>query len=95
VKDFNAGKINCLVATEGKLSEGTDIQRVNVLVLANFAASKGLVLQCVGRGLRIYEGKDHCMILDYKLINNKMLSRHADLRIGFYREITDKVKVIS
>jgi len=95
VKDFNAGKINCLIATEGKLGEGSDLQRVNVLVLTNFAASKGLVLQCVGRGLRIYEGKDHCMILDYIPMGSKMLHRHAMQRIEFYREITDKVKIIS
>ena len=95
VDQLNAGKVPGLVGTEGKISEGTDTRNVDVLVLANFVASKGAVIQAVGRGLRKQGTKDKCLILDYKPLGSTMLSRHSDNRVGFYQEITSDVKVIT
>ena len=95
VDDLNAGKIPGLVGTDGKVGEGTDTQNVDVLILANFVASKGPVTQAVGRGLRKQGVKTKCLILDYIPMGSTMLTRHANNRIGFYEEITDKVKVIT
>lgn len=95
VDDLNAGKVMGLVGTDGKVGEGTDTKNVDVLVLANFVASKGPVIQAVGRGLRKQGTKTKCLILDYIPMGSTMLSRHANNRIGFYEEITDKVKVIT
>lgn len=94
VDDLNAGKVPGLVGTDGKVGEGTDTKNVDVLILANFTASKGPVTQAVGRGLRKQGTKTKCLILDYIPMGSTMLSRHANNRIGFYEEITDKVKVI-
>lgn len=95
VDQLNAGKIPGLVGTDGKVGEGTDTKNVDVLILANFVASKGPVTQAVGRGLRKQGTKDKCLILDYIPTGSTMLSRHAKNRIGYYEEITDKVKVIT
>jgi superfamily II DNA or RNA helicase len=95
VDDLNAGKIPGLVGTDGKVGEGTDTKNVDVLILANFVASKGPVTQAIGRGLRKQGIKTKCLILDYIPMGSTMLSRHANNRIGFYEEITDKVKVIT
>lgn len=95
VNQLNAGKIPGLVGTDGKISEGTDTKNVDVLILANFVASKGPVTQCIGRGLRMQGTKTKCLILDYIPTGSTMLSRHANNRISFYEEITDKVKVIT
>jgi len=95
VDDLNAGKIPGLVGTDGKVGEGTDTKNVDVLILANFAGSKGPVTQAIGRGLRKQGTKTKCLILDYIPMGSTMLSRHANNRIGFYEEITDKVKVIT
>ena len=92
---LNAGKIPGLVGTDGKISEGADTRNVDVLVLANFAASRGPVMQAIGRGLRKQGTKTKCLILDYKPLGSTMLSRHADNRIGYYRDITEKVQIIS
>ncbi len=94
VNDLNAGKINCLVGTGGKVGEGTDTKRVDVLILANFMASKGPVIQAVGRGLRIYQNKTECIILDYVPMGSDMLTRHAFQRIDYFKEITNDVTVI-
>jgi superfamily II DNA or RNA helicase len=94
VEQLNAGTINGLVGTDGRIGEGTDTKRVDVLILANFAASKGPVTQALGRGLRIYGNKTHCIVLDYRPQGSTMLSRHADSRIGFYRAITNDIQII-
>jgi superfamily II DNA or RNA helicase len=94
VNDLNAGKIKGLVGTDGKIGEGSDTQNVDVLILANFVASKGPVTQAVGRGLRKQGTKTRCIILDYIPMGSTMLSRHGFNRVAYYQEITDKVKII-
>lgn len=94
VEDLNAGNITGLIGTGGKVGEGTDTKRVDVLILANFVASKGPVIQAVGRGLRIYGSKTECEVYDYIPRGSSMLSRHAEGRVGFYKEITGDVKII-
>lgn len=94
VDDLNAHKIMGLVGTDGKVGEGTDTKNVDALILANFVASKGPVTQAVGRGLRKQGTKIKCLILDYIPVDSTMLKRHGYNRVGYYEEITDKVKVI-
>jgi len=89
VEDLNNGKIKGLIGTGGKIGEGSDTKRVDVLVLANFMASKGPVIQAVGRGLRKYGNKLECTILDYVPMGSTMLHRHAKQRVGYYKEIGD------
>jgi len=93
VKDLNNGKIPGLVGTASKIGEGTDTKRVDVLVLANFVASKGPLWQNLGRGLRLYGDKTHVIVLDYCPEGSSMLKRHCDQRIGFYKEITNQVEI--
>jgi superfamily II DNA or RNA helicase len=94
VEQLNAGKIPGLVGTDGKIGEGSDTKNVDVLVLANFVASKGPVIQAVGRGLRKQDSKTKCIVLDYIPMGSTMLSRHGFNRVEYYREITDKVKIL-
>lgn len=94
VDNLNASKIRGLVGTDGRIGEGTDTQNVDVLILANFVASKGPVIQSVGRSLRKTSTKDRCIILDYIPLGSEQLTRHAWGRVDYYREITDKVKII-
>ena len=91
INDFNAGRVQGLIGTEGKLGEGVDTRPVQVLIMANFVAAKGAVLQAIGRGLRMTDTKKSCLIIDYRIINSRMLSRHCDSRIKIYKSITDKV----
>jgi superfamily II DNA or RNA helicase len=94
IEKFNKGEINALIATEGAAGEGIDIKRIKALIMANFAASKGLVMQCIGRALRKLPGKDSCVIFDYIPEGSKMLKRHSLYRLNLYKEITPNVKVI-
>jgi superfamily II DNA or RNA helicase len=51
---------NCMV-----LTEGWDQPDVGCLVLARPTKSHGLFRQMVGRGLRPFPGKEHCLVLDH------------------------------
>ena len=94
VDRLNAGKVPGLIGTEGKISEGTDTKNVDVLILANFAASKGQVTQCVGRSLRKQGNKTKAIILDYIPTGSTMLNRHGYQRVEYYKQMTNNVKVI-
>jgi len=94
VDQLNKGLIPGLVGTDGKISEGTDTRNVDVLILANFSASKGAVLQAVGRGLRKTDTKNSVIILDYMPTGSSMLTRHANQRISYYKEITSNIKLV-
>jgi DNA excision repair protein ERCC-3 len=95
IDQLNKGKIKGLIATEGKAGEGVDTRNVDCLILANFAGSKGMVIQAVGRGLRKQGTKENCIILDYIPNGSSMLKRHAENRIKWYQEITEKIKIIN
>ncbi|KAL1972728.1 hypothetical protein VTN31DRAFT_7142 [Thermomyces dupontii] len=51
--------LNC-----GLFTEGTDIPNVDCVVLARPTRSKSLLIQMIGRGLRLYPGKKDCHIID-------------------------------
>jgi superfamily II DNA or RNA helicase len=94
INDFNNLKTYGLIATEGKAGEGVDTKPVEVLIMANFVASKGAVLQVIGRGLRKTDTKNKCIIIDYIPNGSTMLRRHAYQRIEIFKTLTDNVKVI-
>lgn len=94
VKQLNEGKVKGLVGTEGKIGEGTDVRNIDVLIMASFPGSKGPTIQAIGRGLRKQGTKVKCIFLDYIPVGSTMLSRHANNRINWYMEISDKIKII-
>ena len=58
------GKIKYLVSV-GALTTGVDIPCVDVVAMLRKTESASLFQQCVGRGMRLFEGKSNCMLLDY------------------------------
>jgi hypothetical protein len=63
IADFTAGKIPCLVNCM-VFTEGTDIPRVETVIIARPTQSDSLYSQMVGRGLRLYPGKDKLTLID-------------------------------
>lgn len=62
--DFKSGKIQVLVNVD-ILTTGLDIPDIDVIVILRHTQSIALYVQMVGRGLRVFLGKTHCLILDY------------------------------
>ena len=63
VQAFSAGKIpcltNCMVFTEG-----TDLPNVQTVIMARPTKNISLFTQCVGRGTRLYPGKEYLTLID-------------------------------
>jgi len=66
-------------------NEGTDIPSVDTLLFVRPTESLTVFTQQVGRGLRLAEGKTHCVIID--LIGNY---RNADVKLRLFAEHGDE-----
>lgn len=64
IEAFKARKIKYLVNVS-VLTTGFDAPHVDLIAILRPTESVGLYQQIVGRGLRLYQGKSDCLILDY------------------------------
>jgi len=51
--------VNC-----GVYTEGTDIPNIDCVLLARPTKSRNLLIQMIGRGMRLFPGKENCHIID-------------------------------
>lgn len=72
LRRFKAREIKYLVNV-AVLTTGFDAPHVDVIALLRATESASLLQQIIGRGLRLDEGKEHCLILDYA----QNLERHC------------------
>lgn len=63
IEAFTAGEIPCIVNCM-VFTEGTDIPRVETVIIARPTQSEALYAQMVGRGLRLYPGKEKLILVD-------------------------------
>jgi DNA repair protein RadD len=61
---FKRGEIKHIVSV-GVLTTGFDARNIDCISLLRPTMSPGLYYQMLGRGLRINDGKDNCLILDF------------------------------
>ena len=64
LKDFENGKYNVL-CNSMLLTEGWDCPSVDCIIVLRPTKVRSLYSQMVGRGTRLYEGKDHLLLLDF------------------------------
>ncbi len=64
VDDFKDGKIPVLINC-GVFTEGTDIPGIDCLILARPTKSRTLLVQMLGRGLRLHPNKEFCYVVDF------------------------------
>lgn len=70
IQAFTAGEIPCIVNCM-VFTEGTDIPRVETVIIARPTQSDSLYAQMVGRGLRLYPGKEKLLLIDCVGITGK------------------------
>lgn len=63
IADYRANKIRVLVNAM-LLTEGFDDPETNCVIVARPTLSKGLYIQMIGRGLRLFPGKSDCLVVD-------------------------------
>ena len=64
LQDFDHGKYNVL-CNSMLLTEGWDCPSVDCVIVLRPTKSRGLYCQMVGRGTRLYDGKDNLLLLDF------------------------------
>lgn len=93
IADFKAKKIKYLVNVS-VLTTGFDAPHVDMIAILRPTESVGLLQQIIGRGLRVDEGKDTCLILDYAenlprhcpegdVFNPKVKAKKGNLEVEF------------
>ncbi|KAK8011308.1 P-loop containing nucleoside triphosphate hydrolase protein [Apiospora arundinis] len=60
---FKRGEFPVLVNC-GVFTEGTDIPNIDCIVLARPTRSRNLIVQMIGRGMRLHPGKTNCHVID-------------------------------
>ena len=60
---FKRGEFPVLVNC-GVFTEGTDIPNIDCIILARPTRSRNLLVQMIGRGMRLHSGKTNCHIID-------------------------------
>ena len=70
--DFEAGKLH-VICNVGVLTEGWDAPRTDCIAMLRPTKSLGLYVQMCGRGMRVYPGKENCLLLDY----GENIARHG------------------
>jgi len=76
---FRDGSVDVLTNCQ-LLTEGFDEPSIDALIIARPTKSKALYTQMVGRGVRLYEGKEDCLVVDiadnhHQLCNFSVLAK--------------------
>jgi len=90
-------KVICNVAL---YQEGMDVPAISCVIMARPTKSLGLYRQCIGRGLRIYEGKKDLVVLDHGgtveqngLVSEKVIWSLDSTKKAYEKKTDDKEKV--
>jgi len=89
---FKKGEIDCLISSP-ILEEGVDVSEIEVVVLASGGKSKRKLLQRIGRGMRLAEGKTKVEIIDFYDEAPPLLKKHTKERMVVYRKMGFPVDV--
>ena len=79
IQRLERGELDAIFTVD-LFNEGVDIPAVDTLLFVRPTESLTIFTQQIGRGLRLHDGKDHCVIID--LIGNY---RNADVKLGLFQ----------
>ncbi len=97
--DFRNGQIKNLLSID-MLNEGIDVPDVSLIIFARITHSRKVFIQQLGRGLRVKNGKDKCIVLDfvadirriaegYKL--NSEAKNRSSINVEYYKHRSMKI----
>jgi DNA repair protein RadD len=70
IAEFASGKLQLLTSV-AVLTEGFDVPSVETVILARGYGTAGGMLQAIGRGLRLAEGKTRCLVIDLRGVTHQ------------------------
>jgi superfamily II DNA or RNA helicase len=84
LRKFRQGKIQILTAMN-MLNEGVDVPEVDLIVFLRVTHSRIIFLQQLGRGLRLSEGKEKVIVLDF-VADLKRIAATIDINYEVYKD---------
>jgi len=84
-KDLRLGHVRCVVTTK-LADEGIDVPNINLLYLVGGGKAYVSTVQRIGRGLRVKDGGEELLVVDYFTLGNKYLEKHDKARLKTYEE---------
>lgn len=84
IKLFNEKKIRVLIGSS-VIGEGIDVRSTDHLIMCQGGKSEIVIVQAVGRGVRLFEGKRVARVHDFCFIGTKYMQKHAIQREDIYR----------
>jgi DNA repair protein RadD len=87
IKDFNLGKIRCLVGTSA-ISTGVDLVPTGCVIYLQGGTSDIKICQGIGRGSRPIPGvKTDFYVVDFKVEGSPTMERHIEMRKEIYQTL--------
>jgi superfamily II DNA or RNA helicase len=94
IENMKVGENKILVASFNTFSTGISINNIYNIFFVESYKSEKIIRQSIGRGLRLFEGKEKVNIIDFvddfstgeKWKNKNYLIRHSEERIKVYQE---------
>lgn len=83
IRDFNDKKIKILIGSS-VVGEGIDVRSTDHLIMCQGGKSEIVIVQAVGRLVRLFEGKVKGYVHDFNFQNTKYMKKHYDQRIDIY-----------
>lgn len=86
IRQFNDGKIKELIGTTGILGEGVDTKLAEYVVVAGLGKAKSAFMQQIGRGVRLYPGKESCKVMLFRDSSHKWTLSHFNTQKKILKE---------
>lgn len=83
IRAFNDKAVQVLIGSS-VVGEGIDVRSTDHLFMCQGGKSEITMVQAAGRVLRLYEGKTHAYIHDFRFEGTKYMIKHADEREEIY-----------
>lgn len=81
IETFKQGRLKCLIATEGLLSEGVDTKPCEFVVLASPGKARSALMQKIGRAIRNYPGKTSAKVIMIKDKSHRFMLTHYNTSV--------------
>lgn len=88
IRAFNDKRVRILIGSS-VIGEGIDIRTTTHLIMCQGGKSEIVMVQAVGRAVRLAENKTLATVHDFKFANTQYMSKHAGQRIEIYRKNFD------
>lgn len=84
IKAFNDKKVRVLIGSS-VIGEGIDVRSTDHLIMCQGGKSEIVIVQAVGRGVRLFPGKSVARVHDFDFVNTKFMRKHLTQRVDIYR----------